>query len=156
MEFKSMLRRVVGGSAAVAAVGATLMAPASAAPAPEGEFGVNALFQIKHPNANNCLDNGDGDVFLYMCDNADSQQWNNYAPGRFRNDASGLCLASNGVKVFTMDCGTPSSTWTTTSTNPKLLRHGVKTSKCLTTKSSVAGRFAYMIDCAEATRWVIS
>ncbi|MFS8104434.1 ricin-type beta-trefoil lectin domain protein [Lentzea alba] len=158
MEFKAMLRRAAGGVAAVAASGAMLIAPASAAPAPQGEMGVTALYTIKHPNTGNCLAaNLANQVYLAECNDTSSQRWSNDSAGVFRSDlfiSPRMCLASNGENVFLLECGTDSSQWKTTATNPKLVSLRDEPTKCLHTKSGVVGRFAYMIDCREAARWV--
>lgn len=157
MGFKSTSRRAAGVGAAAAAVCAMLIAPSSAtaAPAPQGEVGAAAVYYIRHVDLpHNCLtETAEHEVFLLECDNSVDQQWDNYTPGRFRNVNSKLCLASNGSKVFTMKCGTPSSTWTTAPTSPKLIRHGVETGKCLTTNTGETWRYGFLVDCGQATRW---
>lgn len=161
MGFKRMLRRFAGAAAAVAAVGAMLIAPASAAPAPDGEVGILAIYNIKHPNTGKCLEaTPDLAVRLWDCDDTVEQQWNNDQLGRFRNGRfapkPGGCLASNGTNVFILECGTRSSLWKTSTTNPKLVSLEDEPTKCLHTNSGVAGRFAYLNTCTDSTRWVFT
>jgi hypothetical protein len=161
MEFKAMLRRVTGAGAAVAAVGAMLMAPVSATAASAPQLQARGtIVNILHASSRVCLSaNPDYQVGLAECDGSNAQKWDNFttgAVGRYRNVAFNACLASDGAKVFLMDrCDTPSSGWTSTSGSPKYIRHGVETTKCLHTNSGSAGKFAYLIDCGEATRWSV-
>jgi len=140
MKFTGMLRRVVGAGAALVAVGAMLMAPAAATAAPAAQDNI-------------------GEVGLYECNGSAQQKWSNYttgAVGRFRNLQWDACLASDGAKVFIMkSCDTPSSGWTSTSGSPRYIKHGVESSKCLHTNSGSAGKWAYLINCSEATRWSV-
>ena len=162
MKFTGMLRRVVGAGAALVAVGAMLMAPAAATAAPAAQDDITAagIVNILHASSRNCLEaNNIGEVGLYECNGSAQQKWSNYttgAVGRFRNLQWDACLASDGAKVFIMkSCDTPSSGWTSTSGSPRYIKHGVESSKCLHTNSGSAGKWAYLINCSEATRWSV-
>jgi hypothetical protein len=161
MEFKGIVRKVAGAGAALAAVGAMLIAPVSASAAPDAQLKARGtIVNIKHASSRVCLAaNADYQVGLEDCNGLDRQKWDNFttgAVGRYRNVEFNACLASDGVKVFLMDsCETPSSGWTSTSGSPKYITHGVETTKCLHTNSGSAGKFAYLITCGEATRWSV-
>ncbi|MFS8104431.1 RICIN domain-containing protein [Lentzea alba] len=143
---------------AVAAVGAMLIAPVPASAA-QDQGGITKVYRIQHEDTRKCLDaNSDRKVGLADCDGTSWQDWDNYAPGRFKHLATGLCLASDGAEVFTMPCGTPSSTWTIPAVapgSPRHIRHGVEATECLHTSSGSPGTFGDLTDCATGTRWYV-
>ncbi|MFS8104432.1 hypothetical protein LFM09_45730 [Lentzea alba] len=159
MKFKGMLRRVAGVGVAVAAVGSMLIAPASAAPAAQDEVSAAAEVNILHASTRVCLAGNDKYEVGLECNGTAHERWVNFTSkgvGRFRNVEYNACLASDGLKVFLMDrCDTPSSGWTSLPGSPKLLRHAVETTKCLHTNAGTPGRWAYLIDCDQATRWSV-
>ncbi|WP_394361496.1 hypothetical protein [Amycolatopsis sp. SB7-3] len=60
-------------------------------------------------------------MYTHVCqDGNNHQKWNNYAPGKFKNKASGLCLAAGTSSVFAGSCETNASDWRTSSTTKVL------------------------------------
>ncbi|MDT7782532.1 MAG: hypothetical protein QOF58_951, partial [Pseudonocardiales bacterium] len=164
MEFKSMLRRVAGAGAAIAALGAMLIAPASASTAstasaaPDEVSASSGWVYIRHASSRLCLSAAtSGGVFLTDCRGLSGQKWYHFTGesnfDKFANGFDTACLASDGQKVFTMgSCNTPSSRWLIPGTSPKLIRHGVEQTKCLHTNSGGPDKWGYLNSCGDSTR----
>lgn len=161
MEFRGIVRRVAGASAVVAATATMLLGGVSgAATAATGanEVGVAAApINIKHASTRKCLDsNVNGAVYTHTCEGRANlyQQWDNYAPGKFRNVATKRCLATNGSQVTTVraqDCDNPDTNWTTTPGSPKLFR-SVPHAICMH-NAGADGQGVGQAACESATRW---
>jgi hypothetical protein len=162
MGFKSMLRRVAGAGAAIAALGAMLIAPASASTAstaPDEVSASSGWVAIRHASSRLCLTAAtSGGVFLMDCQGLPAQKWYHFTGesnfDKFANGFDTACLGSNGQEVFTMgSCNTPSSRWLIPGTSPKLIRHGVEQTKCLHTNSGGPNKWGYLANCGDSTRW---
>jgi hypothetical protein len=126
MGFRGMIRPLVGASTAALAAAALLFGPGSATAATgQEEIGVAATrFHIKHASQRTNLDsNRSGAVYTLRDSGSSYQKWDNYATGKFRNVATGLCLGSDGTNVFTTSCALSTTDWTTTSGSPKYFIH---------------------------------
>src|SRR5689334_10865271 len=100
MGFRGMLRRVAGAGAALAAVGAMLIAPVSASAVPD-DVQLQArgqIVKILHASSRKCLEaNPRGEVGLAECTGLNPQKWDNFTSdgvGRYRNVAFNACLAA--------------------------------------------------------------
>jgi hypothetical protein len=155
MELRGIARRLAGAGA-VMAFAATLLAGAQAAgadTASQGEVGAASVSRILYASDHSfCVDAWPGDVVNTMlCDGTDTQKWDNYTPGRFRNVGNGRCLGSDGNVVFTTACTSPSANWTTTSGSPKKFTH-VPTGLCMHGYPIIQQRVV-VVPCSLATRW---
>ena len=110
MGFKSLLRRVAGAGAAIAALGAMLIAPASASTAstaPDEVSASSGWVAIRHASSRLCLTAAtSGGVFLMDCQGLPAQKWYHFTGesnfDKFANGFDTACLGSNGQEVFTM------------------------------------------------------
>ncbi|KJK45808.1 hypothetical protein UK23_24820 [Lentzea aerocolonigenes] len=160
-----MLRRVASAGAAIAALGAMLIAPASASAASTASAAPDVVsaspgwVYIRHASSRLCLTAvGSGGVQLMDCQDLSAQKWYHFTGesnfDKFMNGFDTACLGSNGQDVFTMgSCNTPSSRWLIPGTSPKLIRHGVEQTKCLHTNSGGPGKWGYLASCGDSTRW---
>ncbi|RDI22253.1 RICIN domain-containing protein [Lentzea flaviverrucosa] len=158
MELRGMLRRTAGTGAVLAAVGAALIAPASAtaAPATQDDVTAAAVVRILHASTRACLDsNSEGRVYTLSCNGNNNQRWDNFTPGKFRNVATGLCLAgSNGGSIYTTSiCTNTATSWTTDGTSPTKIHH-VPTGQCLNGPGG-SPQAVGLDPCGSSTRWSI-
>ncbi len=153
MEFRGIVRRVVGAGAAGVAVAALLIGGSGAATANESGAAA-APINILHASARTCMDsNTAGSVYTRICEAGNrNQQWDNYTPGKFRNVGTGRCLASSGNAVTTLGaCSDPRTNWTTTSGSPKHIRN-VQYGICAHNNGG-HGEAVGPAACGSATRW---
>lgn len=155
MEFRGMLRRVAGAGAALAAVGTVLLAPAATA------VPADNIVKILHASTRTCLDSNDqGHVYTLGCPDevpiSQNQKWNNYAPGKFKNLATGKCLAgSNGGSAYTTgDCDNAAVFWHTDGTSPTYIRHDQHPGFCLNGAGG-SPQAVGITSCSSSTRWSI-
>jgi Ricin-type beta-trefoil lectin domain len=159
MEFKGMLRRIAGAGVALAAVGAMLIAPvsATAAPAAQDEVGAAGIINILHASTRRCLDaNSAGAVYTHNCNGGNNQKWNNYVvgtSGKFKNVATGECLAAGANSVFTLESCTSNATdWRSTSGSPKWIWN-TPSGKYLHNAGGHGEAVGLKTARADATRW---
>lgn len=152
MTFKGILVRLAGTVAAAALVFSA--APGVAAAAPQAE----SLFWIRFAaGVQRCLDsNSAGSVYTHVCqDGNNNQKWDNYAPGKFRDKATGLCLAAGVSSVFTGSCTANASDWTTSSTTNKYVKN-VSTGLCLNNKGGEAEAVGLRVCRAGTALWTVT
>ncbi|KOV84970.1 hypothetical protein [Nocardia sp. NRRL S-836] len=158
MEIRGIVRRITGAGAVVAATAAMLLGGVSgAATANTGAGEVTAAvtyLNIKHASARTCLDsNAAGAVYTRVCESGNrNQQWDNSTLGKFKNVATGRCLASTGSAVLTLGaCSDTRTNWTTTSGSPKYIKN-VNYGICAHNNGG-NGEAVGPAACASATRW---
>jgi hypothetical protein len=122
------VRRYLAAVAISAAVATPLTAPGTAGAAP-----LSTVFRITAAaSPHRCLDADEHTVYTLDCNGGRNQQWDNYAPGLFRNVATGSCLAAKpptGTWML-LSCGADSTKWTTSSTTNKYIKSSM-TLTCL-------------------------
>lgn len=129
MEFRGVIRPLVGASTAALAAAALLIGPGSATAATgQEEIGVAATrIHILHASQRTYVDSDrKGAVYTLRLSGSNNQKWDNYASGtsgKFRNVETKLCLGSDGRDVFTTSCALSTTDWKTTSGSPKYIIH---------------------------------
>ncbi|ANZ42250.1 hypothetical protein BBK82_46285 [Lentzea guizhouensis] len=119
------------------------------------DTGAAAVHTIRHATTLACLTTNDrGDVYTSPCTGSDYQRWDDYAPGKFRNVATALCLAGTGNAVFTAACSSPAAGWSSTSGQPRLFRH-VQTGRCLYGSGGQAAPVE-LRTCSTTSQWVFT
>jgi len=152
MTRKGILVRIAA-SVATAALAFTA-APGVAAASTEAE----SLFWIRFAaGVQRCLDsNSEGSVYTHDCqDRNNHQKWNNYAPGKFKNKATGLCLAAGTSSVFAGACGVNASDWRTSSTTNKYFTN-VSTGLCLHNSGGQAEAVGLRVCRAGTALWTVT
>jgi hypothetical protein len=152
MTLRGMLLRLAGAVAAAAVVFAA--APGAATAAPQA----GSLYWIRFAaGVQRCLDaNAQGSVYTHDCiDNDDNQKWDNYAPGKFKNKKTGMCLAAGTSSVSTTGCSLNSTDWTTSSTKNKYFSN-VSTGLCLNNKGGDSEAVGLRVCRAGTALWTVT
>jgi hypothetical protein len=151
MTFRGILVRLAGAVAAAALVFTAAPAVATAAP-------VESLYWIRFAaGVQRCLDsNSTGSVYTHDCqDGNNNQKWDNYAPGKFRDKATNMCLAAGSSSVFTTTCEVKGTNWTTSSTTNKYIKN-TSTGLCLNNAGGESEAVGLRVCRAGTALWTVT
>jgi hypothetical protein len=122
------IHRYLAAAAVSVAVAATLTAGTATAAPQSTQL---TLYKITSASTHRCLDSNAYDVYTLDCNGSRNQKWDNYAPGKFKNDMTHECIyAGSGAVMMGNVCDDPVSNFTTSSTTNKYIK-SVNTGTCL-------------------------